>query len=338
MAPRVRPIDKHVAEQQLTATEIDDLLSVFKGGRDGSGLTDVESLDLDRPNRVPKGILEALEIRHEQAARAMRGALRSTLGKDLGITLKRLEQERFQTFKDRQDEPCCGFVFDMRPLRCPAYLVLDFEFAFACIDRLLGGSGSGSGDGRDLTSTEVAVLGEVVDAIVAAHVVAWERYMKLSPSFRRTVGVPRFMRDIRRDDAVLVAEYRLKDFAEGHGLRFAMPLQGLEGLLQYRRDPDPEKDEPPAGPESRAELEEHMVDVDVDVSVRVGQAAISVREVLALEAGDVVLLDRTVDAPLDLLVEGRPKLKGRLHRSGRRLVFRVESGATVAHESQDAEA
>ncbi|NRA94594.1 MAG: FliM/FliN family flagellar motor switch protein [Planctomycetes bacterium] len=327
-----------MAEQHLTTTEIDDLLRVFKGGRDGSSLTEVASLDLDRPNRVPKPILEALEIRHEQAARGMRTALRSMVGVDLGVTLKKLDQERFETFRDRQEEPCCGFVFDMRPLRCPAYLVLDFEFAYACIDRLLGGTGSGAGAGRDLTSTEVAVLGEVVDSIVSEHVAAWDRYMKLSPSFRRTVSVPRFMREVRRDDAVLVAEYQLGDFAEGHGFRFAMPLQGLEGLLQYRRDDGFDKDEAPTAPESRAELEEHMVGVNVDVSVRVGEAALSVRDVLALETGDVVLLDRPVEAALDLLVEGRPKLKGRLHRSGRRLVFRLGSGSGVVPEKQDPDA
>ena len=54
--------------------------------------------------------------------------------------------------------------------------------------------------------------------------------------------------------------------------------------------------------------------------------------------GDVVLLDRPVEAALDLLVEGRPKLKGRLHRSGRRLVFRVGSGSEVVPEKQDPDA
>ena len=80
------------------------------------------------------------------------------------------------------------------------------------------------------------------------------------------------------------------------------------------------------------------MDVDVDVSVRVGEAAVSVRDVLALETGDVVLLDRPVESALDLLVEGRPKLKGRLHRSGRRLVFRVGSGSEVVSEQQDPDA
>jgi len=329
-----------VAEPALTANEIDDLLRVFKGGRDGSGLTDVASLDLDRPNRVPKGILETLEIRHEQAARVIRDSLRTILGKDLEVSLVRLEQVRFQAFKERQEEPCCGFVFDVRPLRYPAYLTLDFQFAYGCIDRLLGGGGDTAGLGRDLTATEVTVLNDVVDGIVNAHSGAWERYMKLTPSLRRTVSVPRFMRDVRRDDTVLVAEYCIKGFCDGHGFRFAMPLPGLEGLLQYRRDPETEEEDSPA-PQSRAELEEHMIDVDVDLGVRVGDAALTVREVLSLETGDVVLLDRPAGAPLDLLVEGRPKLQGRLHRSGRRLVFRVESEAPLPvpeQPQQDAEA
>lgn len=326
-------------EKLLTATEIDDLLSVFKGGRDGSVLSDVESLDLDRPNRIPKGILETLEIRHEQGARVMQASLRTALGCDIGVSLQRVEQERFQTFKERQEEPCCGFVIDMRPLRYPAYLVVDFEFAYACIDRLLGGAGSSAGAGRDLTSTEVAVLSEVLDPILAAHVGVWERYMKLTPSIRKTTSVPRFMREVRRDDAVLVAEYRLNDFVEGHGFRLAMPLPGLEGLLQYRRDRTSEEadDTETAAQNARVELQEHMAAVEVDVAVRIGGASLTVREVLALEPGDVVLLDRDVGEPLDLIVEGRPKFEGQLLRSGRRLVFRLNQDADTPSE-QDAQA
>jgi len=327
-------------EKILTATEIDDLLSVFKGGRDGSVLSDVESLDLERPNRIPKGILETLEIRHEQGARVMGRGLRAALGCDIDVSLQGVEQERFQTFKERIEEPCCGFVVDMRPLRFPGYLVIDFEFAYACIDRLLGGTGAKSGAGRDLTSTEIAVLHEITEPILSAHAGVWERYMKLTPSIRRATSVPRFMREIRRDDAVLVAEYRFKGFADRHGFRLAMPLPGLEGLLQYRRDRSTEEKEhtEAAAQDARVELQEHMTEVDVDVAVRIGGAALTVREVLDLEPGDVVLLDRDVGEPLDLIVEGRPKFEGQLLRSGRRLVFRLKTEPDELTATQDAQA
>jgi flagellar motor switch protein FliM len=326
-----------MTEKTLTANEIDDLLSVFKGGHKGAeSLSDVESLDLDRPNRIPRGILETLEIRHEQAARLMREGLRVALGKELQLSLLGLEQERFQTFKERQEEPCCGFVIDMPPLRSPAYLVMDFAFAFACIDRLLGGTGSDAGSGRELTATEVSVLSEVIEAVLRAHVVVWDRYTKLTPTLRKTVSIPRFMRDIRDEDAMLTAEYRFKDFVDGGGFRLSMPLPGLEGRLQFGGDREPTEDEG-ATDQVRGELQEHMVDVDVDVSVRIGGADITVGDILALEAGDVVLLDRDVKTQLDLLVEGRPKFGGRLLRKGRKLVFRVDGESPASQRESSNE-
>ena len=49
-----------------------------------------------------------------------------------------------------------------------------------------------------------------------------------------------------------------------------------------------------AAQDARVELQEHVAGVDVDVAVRIGGAQLTVREVLALEPGDVVLLDRDV--------------------------------------------
>jgi flagellar motor switch protein FliM len=321
-----------MTDRQLTATEIDDLLSVFKGGKPRGGLTEVEHLNLDKPNRVPRGILETVEIRHEQATSRMRDLLRTALGCDIGVTLLRLDQERFQVFKDRQESPCCGFVVDMEPLRHPAYVIFDFEFAFACIDRLLGGGGKTKGVGKDLTPTEIAVMREVLDPLIQIQVEIWSRYIDLTPRLRGMVSNPRFMRDVRFDDAVLVAEYRLGQFAEGHGFRIAMPLPGLEAKLQYRR-----KEEPANNEESRrrrGDIESNLADVDVDVAVKIGETSILVRDVLALEEGDVIVVDQGVGDLLDLTVEGRAKYRGRLMSKGGRLVFRVQRSTDAGEQRQ----
>ena len=50
--------------------------------------------------------------------------------------------------------------------------------------------------------------------------------------------------------------------------------------------------------------------------MELGRAQMTVRELLALEPGAVLMLDRPAEEPLVLTVEGRPKYTGRpvLHR------------------------
>lgn len=308
-----------MTEPQLDTNQIDGILEVFKtGGR--SAQVEVESLDLNRPSPIPRGTLEALQIRHEQAAKAARGTVRRVLGRDIGIEFVSLQQDRFGSFRESLQDPCCAFVWEMAPLRQPAYFIMDFGLAYACMDRLLGGSGDPSGDGRDLTSTEVAVLNEVQGPIVGALASAWHRYVKLSPRLMKSITVPRFLREIPADDAVVVVRFAVSEFMEDAGFLLVMPLAGLEAQLLSGRNDEPEEPKE----ETQAALVDHMRNVSVDVRVLIGAAQVPVRQLTTLAEGDVVVLERRVRDTMELQVEGQTKFKGRLHRCAGSVVFQVE--------------
>jgi flagellar motor switch protein FliM len=119
--------------------------------------------------------------------------------------------------------------------------------------------------------------------------------------------VPRYVRDLRSEDVVLRAKYRIGGEPTGPSLTFAVPLSGLEPHLQH---------EPrPVVPQvNRAALERDLATnlgaVAVQMSVRVGTSRLKLRDVVGLQPGDVVVLDRQINEPCEPLVEGEPKFAG----------------------------
>jgi flagellar motor switch protein FliN/FliY len=76
-----------------------------------------------------------------------------------------------------------------------------------------------------------------------------------------------------------------------------------------------ELQEPEPGTEAGAALvrEPHPLHaVRVRLQVRVGEAAMSVGELLAARENEVLLLDRAVEQPVDLLLEGKVVARGQL--------------------------
>jgi len=72
------------------------------------------------------------------------------------------------------------------------------------------------------------------------------------------------------------------------------------------KEPRPESNlEAPA--ETNLEL---MMDVELNVLLRFGQRQLTLREVLGLKCGSVVELDRRVDEPVELLIDGRVIARG----------------------------
>lgn len=78
--------------------------------------------------------------------------------------------------------------------------------------------------------------------------------------------------------------------------------------------PPPEHQETPASAEALpggAEINlESLLDVPVTLSVEIGRSKVPIRELVSLNQGSVIELDREVNEPLDLLVNGKLMARG----------------------------
>lgn len=63
--------------------------------------------------------------------------------------------------------------------------------------------------------------------------------------------------------------------------------------------------------------------VEVSLEIKVGQAVISVADLFQLKAGSVVVLDRKVEEPVEVLLNGQAVAVGYLAVSGENLGIRI---------------
>ena len=66
-----------------------------------------------------------------------------------------------------------------------------------------------------------------------------------------------------------------------------------------------------------------LKDIDVAVSVELGTSSMRLRDICALGEGQVIMLDRLVDEPLDLLVNGKVVARGEVVAEGNRFGLRI---------------
>jgi len=84
---------------------------------------------------------------------------------------------------------------------------------------------------------------------------------------------------------------------------------GAESAPQY--SPEELKDGA-AAPENADVNLDLVLDIPVDVSLRVGSASISIRDLVSLVEGSVVALDQDAGEPMDVLVNGRLVARGEI--------------------------
>jgi len=66
-----------------------------------------------------------------------------------------------------------------------------------------------------------------------------------------------------------------------------------------------------------------LKDIDVRLTVELGSTDMRLRDVCGLAEGQVVMLDRLVDEPLDLLVNGKVIARGEVVAEGNRFGLRI---------------
>ena len=74
----------------------------------------------------------------------------------------------------------------------------------------------------------------------------------------------------------------------------------------------PEHHDEPAEEAGDRPVLELLEDVEVSVDIRLGRSTMTIKSLMALQAGGIVALDRAIGEPVDVLLNGKPIARGEI--------------------------
>ncbi len=311
-------------EQILSQDEVDALLKGIAGGEieEPEEAADAESLgyvpyDFTRQERIVQIKMPALDVINDTFLRSIRGSLSTALRRIIDITSVPMELERFGAFIRTLPVPSSLQIFKMEPFRGHAMLILEPKLVFALVENFLGGSGARNIriEGRDFTPIEQRLIMRVVNILLADLEKAWYSLHPLKVQFLRSEINPQFAKICQPEDVVIINRYEVDmDRAIG-SITTCIPLSNLDSI-KSKLTTTFQREQSEEDIIIRNRVEENVKNVRADFRVRLGTATLSVAEIMALEAGDVIQLDQRRDELLPAFVEGERKFMGTpgLHR------------------------
>jgi flagellar motor switch/type III secretory pathway protein FliN len=136
-------------------------------------------------------------------------------------------------------------------------------------------------------------------------------------------------RVLREKKALILSE----DASTGDSQRIGVHI-GLQGAagestlrLYFAGVKPPDLPRPAGAPKetNKGTLTTSMSEVDVSVHAELGTAIVPLQDLLALEVGDVIVLDTLVGGPVTVAAEGRMRARAELGRHDGRLAVRLRS-------------
>ncbi len=316
----------------LSNEEIDTLLDMFRAGAaedeiappvpvaDLTAEEGVSEIDLLKPNRLSREQLRGLERFFESAGKMLSATISDKLRLDTRCDCVAVEQQRFGTWIEQLPGPVAIYALKMEPLRMPVLFTASTSLLYGAVDRILGGSGRVTKVPKDFTQAEYTVADALVGPCLDRIVESLADVMPLKWSIENRFCNPSMAQVLPSQDVVLSVYFQAAgDFLIGD-LRLLLPFASLEPYLEKFSKDTVTRLDPGA---MRETMGRTVRNVPLDLAVELGNSRITLRQLLQLQAGDVVSLDTRFGSPAVLPIQGRPKFQGQVGRIGNRLAFQI---------------
>ncbi len=303
----------------LSQNEIDQLLAGINSGEiKESDLTEFKksneifNYDFRKPNRVPKDQLKTIRTLHENFSETFGFYLASKLQTMATIDLIAVDQLRYSEYVLSISNPSCIYIFDIKESDGKAVLELTPELVLVIVERLLGGSGAKTSSGRSITPIEQKLMRPLISQALVSLTKAWSPVQALHFDLAGFESNPDFVQIAPASEIVIVISFEIKVGEESFLMNLCYPSFALEDVIarlsvQYFSRVQSEKDKQ----RIRQIMGNQLKKTSMDVRIILGTSKITVRDLLSMEKGDVLVLDSSIDSTLPVIVKDQVKFRGR---------------------------
>lgn len=318
-------------ERMLSQREIDALLSSLALGAPEAQRPKQDSLrpyDFRSPARFSKEQMRTLKLVFEDFARQISSLLSVLLRCGVKARFVHLEQSTGRDVIGMLDTERTSMVNILRlaPLPGRALLIMDVELVCILVERVLGGRSTTPVDkAREITNIELALMEVVMRHVNRGLETAWSKVVEVKAVLESSTVDLEMVQGALGDEIIFVAMVEIHVENASGMLTFLMPLSLLHPIAPALRphlimthEQEEEGDE-----HDRALVVNQLQRAPVPVSVTLGTAQLTFRDLLGLEPGDVIPLDRGADEDLTVSVSGREKFCCRPGLIGKKLAVSI---------------
>ena len=259
---------------------------------------------------------------NETFARLVGSSLSAYLRTPVQIDLVALEQVPYEDYL-RGINHSVFTIMSLPPLTGQAVLEMEFGLVFTMIDRMLGGPGKAIGR-NNLTDIERPLLRQTIERMFAALKSAWEGVVVVNPTVEGTETSAQFVQIAPPSDVAVTILFEVRMGGARHAMSLCIPYQTLKPITSKLSAQKWFAGGTRKGtPSTRMQLSQQVQDAQVELSVTLGNAVVTMGDFVRLKPGDTLRLTQPAQEPLTLSVGGIAKFSGRPAMQGKKIVFAV---------------
>ncbi|WP_186577463.1 flagellar motor switch protein FliM [Aquibacillus kalidii] len=304
-----------MAEEVLSQNEIDALLSALSSGEmDANQLKQEEKdkkvrvYDFKRALRFSKDQIRSISRIHENFARLLTTYFSAQLRTYVHISVASVDQIPYEEFIRSIPTMTILNVYSVTPLEGRIIFEFNPNIAYAMLDRMLGGKGSSINKVENLTEIETTLMSQLFEKALDNLQEAWRSVVEIDPMLEDFEVNPQFLQLVSPNETVVVVSLNTTIGESSGMINICIPHVVLEPIIpklsvHYWMQTENAKE---SNPEEFEDLSKNLEKAVIDLTVNLGETTITLDDLLNLNRDDVILLDKSIEDPLHLLVDKEP--------------------------------
>lgn len=293
-------------ERVLHQDEIDSLFRAARGVNPGMPRRQrpLARCDFRQAGQITRDQARAVGGLHESFARNLGHSLSAYLRARLEATLVSIEQLGFGEFMQRLPEISYVASLAVAPVGANAAMQLDLALAYPMLDLILGGNGTATPSGSDITEIEEQILESILSVITRELQLVWQPVLDLVFTFERRQPMAQIFRLMPPNEKIMALSFEVHLGEVRSMLNLIFPAVVSTALLRklseawvYRRGAE--------APDVRPQLRRQLLGAKFSLEMVLPPAPMPMRELLDLRVGQVLTFPHAADRPAHLKVAGR---------------------------------
>ncbi|AEN74016.1 flagellar motor switch protein FliM [Rhodothermus marinus SG0.5JP17-172] len=277
-----------------------------------------------RPRLFSQDQMRVLHYVHEAFARDLSVYLSAQLRTLVDLSLSAIDQVLYSEFVMSSAPPSALYIVEVQPLHQRIVFELDPRLAIYTVEKLFGGPGIFLRKPRELSQIERRIMDKVMMRAFRELEKAWKQIHELHLEEVGFESNAEFVQILPGVEPALVATFEVSIYEQRSFINICYPYILLERILghsamkQWRSSSTTEV--PPA---VRQRYEEQLEKIEVELRAVMGRTWIKLSELMTLEVGDVLVLERRVNQPVQVYIGEREKFRAIPGRSGKHRALRI---------------
>lgn len=268
----------------------------------------VRVYDFKRALRFSKDQIRSISRIHENYARLLTTYFSAHLRTYANISVASVDQVPYEEFIRSVPKMTVLNSYSVAPLEGRLIMEVNPNIAYALLDRILGGKGSGVNKADGLTEIETLLMTQLFEKAIDNLKEAWSTIVDIEPVLEELEVNPQFMQMVAPNETVVVVSFNTVIGETSGMINICIPHIVLEPIIPklathyWMQTRTKNRDM-----EAYENLSKNVQEASIDTKAILGETTINIQEFLHLNKDDVIALNQSIDDPLLLAINNEPK-------------------------------